>query len=171
MTRQRTFALAAAVLLVLAVLTTLGLKLRVGNGAPPADLASDLARVDASGLSLAPQAAPAAGVVSAIERVPEGRTAEQPSEPRQRVARRAPRAVTQVAMRRAPAPQPTPVAVAPEPAPAPEPAAVPEPAPAPEPVITAARRPVQQQPTQQPPPGGWRTEAEIFGNAPFPITP
>ncbi|HEY5087856.1 MAG TPA: hypothetical protein VII66_10905 [Gemmatimonadaceae bacterium] len=122
---------------------------------PSADLSRDLdAASSASSLTLAPTAG-RRDVVSAVEQSPEVRRAPAPA---------------RAAERPSPAPQPA-VAVTPQPV-TPPPTAVVAVAPATAaPAIgqaTASRRPM---PMQQAPRGGYKTEAEVFRNAPFPITP
>lgn len=128
------------------------------------DLASDLAAAaDTSSLTLAPVAG-RTDVISSVEQTPEARRAP-------RAASRAP-IIVRRAQQRTAAPVPTPVRATPAPIVAPTPAPVAEaPRTQPAPTATAPAMPRPQPVQQQPPPGGWRTEAQVIRDAPFPITP
>lgn len=141
------------------------------QGSQPAlsdDLQQDLAKVGAGDVQLAGASGPRLDVVSAAERnernVP---TPKAPSVTRVASANRGTRAVVRSVHHNTPAPAAT-TAQSEEVAPA----EVPRAEPAPEPV-QSQRRP-QQAPTpstQREPRGGWKTEGEVFRNAPFPINP
>ena len=125
---------------------------------PSADLSRDLdaASSTSSALTLAPTSG-SRDVVSAVERAPDAPRAPAPAQ-------------KQVAMRRTPPPAVVqPVVAAPQTVtPAQTVAAAPTtvaPAPA---TGEATRRPT---PVQQAPRGGYKTEAEVFRDAPFPIQP
>jgi len=132
------------------------------------DLKQDLAQAGAGDVQLAGSTGQRLDVVSAAERT-DGAVAAPKAPTRSRAASpnrgtsapvRSARHVTPVAAQ--PAPQVTQTVAVEEPAPAPP---VPQPAP-------AQVRPQAPQPTpQRVPPGGWKTEAEVFRNAPFPINP
>ena len=132
------------------------------------DLKQDLAQAGAGDVQLAGSTGQRLDVVSAAERT-DGAVAAPKAPTRSRTASpnrgtsapvRSARHVTPVAAQ--PAPQVTQTVAVEEPAPAPP---VPQPAP-------AQVRPQAPQPTpQRVPPGGWKTEAEVFRNAPFPINP
>lgn len=140
--------------------TAVGVAACGGPAKPSGDLAKDLdaasAASSASSLTLAPTTGQR-DVISAVERSPEARRAPAPARA-ELVTYRAPLpAATSLSV--------TPAAITPAQTVAAVPAAV-LPAPAPVP-MTQSRRPMQQQ-TQ---PGRYKTEAEVFRNAPFPITP
>jgi len=125
---------------------------------PSSDLSRDLdaASSTSSSLTLAPTSG-SRDVVSAVERAPDAQRAPAPAQ-------------KQVAEHRTPPPpRVQPVAAAPQPVtPTQAVAAAPTtvtPAPA---TGEAARRPT---PVQQAPRGGYKTEAEVFRDAPFPIQP
>lgn len=131
------------------------------------DLKQDLARVGGTDVQLAGAKAPRVDVVSATERndayVP---APKAPAVTRIASAKRGTRAVVHSAHHVTPAPAQA--AAAEEVAPAEAPVAEP----APEPTPRAAGRPTAPQPsTQQQPRGGWKSEGEVFRNAPFPINP
>jgi hypothetical protein len=123
--------------------------------AQASDLSRDLdAAASPSPLTLAPTSG-RRDVISAVEQSPEARRAPKPSSPQPRpVARHTPERTPVVAPPPAtPAPATSEVATTPEPQ-------VSAPAPSPRPV-----------PVQQAPRGGYKTEAEVIRNAPFPILP
>lgn len=131
------------------------------------DLKQDLAKVGGSDIQLAGPSAPRVDVVSAAERndahVP---TPHAPSVTRIASANRGTRAAVHSAHHVTPAPAQS--AAAADVAPAEAPVAEPTPVPTPR----AAGRPSAPQPTtQREPRGGWKTEGEVFRNAPFPINP
>jgi hypothetical protein len=140
--------------------TAAGVAACSGPAKPSSDLAKDLdAASSASPLALAPTTGKR-DVISAVERSPDARRAPAPAHAE----------LVKYEPPLPPPPAPAPVAAAPAViTPATAVAAAPaaaSPAPAPVP-ITQSRRPMQQQ-TQ---PGRYKTEAEVFRNAPFPIMP
>lgn len=142
-----------------------GLTLAVAGGvvacskpaAPSADLSRDLdaaSSASASALTLAPTTG-RRDVISAVEQSPEARRAEAPARA-QLVAHRTPIV-------------PPPAAAVPQPVtPATAVATVPAAAAPVTAEVTPARRPMPVQQTQS---GRYKTEAEVFRNAPFPINP
>lgn len=131
------------------------------------DLKQDLARVGTADVQLAGSTGQRLEVVSAAERT-DGAVAAPKAPTRSRTA--SPTRGT-----RAPAPSPrrdAPAAAQPAPR-ATQTVAVetPTPTPAPQPVPSQARPQAPQPSTQRMPAGGWKTEAEVFRNAPFPINP
>ena len=139
--------------------TAAGLAACSGPAKPSSELSKDLdAASSASALTLAPTTG-RRDVVSAVERSPDARRAAAPSRIQLAAHRVTPAAPDPVEA------APAPAAIAPATTVAAVPAAV-SPAPATVPA-TMSRRPMQQQ-TQ---PGRYKTEAEVFRNAPFPITP
>ncbi len=120
---------------------------------PSSDLNRDLdaASSTSSSLTLAPTSG-RQDIVSAVERVPEARRTPAPSQ-QQVVAHNAPPPVVTAPQIAAP---PQAVAVAPAIVTPPPSAASPSPRPT---------------PVQQAPRGGYKTEAEVVRNAPFPIQP
>ena len=131
------------------------------------DLKQDLARAGAADVQLAGSTGQRLEVVSAAERT-DGAVAAPKAPTRSRTASatrgasapaRSPRHETPVAAQPAPRATQT-VAVE-----------TPTPAPAPQPVPSQARPQAPQPSTQRAPAGGWKTEAEVFRNAPFPINP
>jgi len=146
-----------------------GLSLAVAGGmvacskpaGPSADLAQDLQAASsnsASALTLAPTSSGRRDVISSVEQSPEARRAAS-------VAR------VQLVSRETPLPPPpaaVPQPVTPPVAPTTSVAAVPS---AIVPVAaqpSTSKRPTQMQPAQT---GRYKTEAEVFRNAPFPINP
>ena len=126
------------------------------------DLKQDLAKVGGTDVQLAGASAPRVDVVSATER----NDAYVPAVIRIASAKRGTRAVVHSARHVTPAPAQA--AAVEEVAPAEAPVAEP----APEPTPRAAGRPSAPRPsTQQEPRGGWKSEGEVFRNAPFPINP
>jgi len=125
---------------------------------PSSDLSRDLdaASSTSSSLTLAPTSG-SRDVVSAVERAPDAHRAPAPAQ-------------KQVAEHRAPPPAVVqPVAVAPQPVTPPQAVAAAPTTVTPTPATgEATRRPT---PVQQAPRGGYKTEAEVFRNAPFPIQP
>ena len=124
---------------------------------PSSDLSRDLdaASSTSSSLTLAPTSG-SRDVVSAVERAPDAQRAPAPAQ-KQVAEHRAPPAVVQpVAAAQQPVTPPQAVAAAPT-------TVTPTPA-----TGEATRRPM---PVQQAPRGGYKTEAEVFRNAPFPIQP
>jgi len=124
---------------------------------PSSDLSRDLdaASSTSSSLTLAPTSG-RRDVVSAVERAPDAPRAPAPAQ-KQVAEHRAPPAVVQpVAAAQQPVTPPQAVAAAPT-------TVTPTPA-----TGEATRRPM---PVQQAPRGGYKTEAEVFRNAPFPIQP
>lgn len=139
--------------------TAAGLAACSGPAKPSSELSKDLdAASSASTLTLAPTTG-RRDVVSAVERSPDARRAPAPSRVQlisHKITRATPDPVEAT---------PAPAAIAPATTVAAAPAAVsPTPATAP---ATMSRRPTQQE-TQ---PGRYKTEAEVFRNAPFPINP
>ena len=128
---------------------------------PSSDLSRDLdaASSTSSSLTLAPTSG-SRDVVSAVERAPDAQRAPAPAQKQVAEHRAPPRVVQPVAV----APQPAPQPVTPPQAVAATPTAV-TPTPA---TGEATRRPI---PVQQAPRGGYKTEAEVFRDAPFPIQP
>jgi hypothetical protein len=123
------------------------------------DLARDLQAAgagDTSSLAMAPQAR-GTDVISAVEQSPEARRALRPSAPAPRVVHRAQHHVT------APVIETHATRTAAVAAPAPAPTTVD----APLPQSTQAR----PQPAQEQRHGRYKTEAEVFRDAPFPILP
>lgn len=146
-----------------------GLSLAVAGGmvacskpaGPSADLSRDLdaaSSSSASALTLAPTSSGHRDVISAVEQSPAARRA--PSAARAQLVSRQ----TPVPPPPAAVPQPVTQPVAPTAAVATVPSAV-SPATA-EP--SPSKRPTQMQPAQT---GRYKTEAEVFRNAPFPINP
>lgn len=126
--------------------------------APSSDLTRDLdAASSAPSLTLAPTAG-RRDVISAVEQSPEARRAPAPSRTRS-VPRQSPVTPPAQVATQAPAPAPT-TAVASVPTPATTTPTVGQ--------TTQSRRPMPVQQAQQ---GRYKTEAEVFRNAPFPITP
>jgi hypothetical protein len=125
--------------------------------APSGDLARDLdAAASAPALTLAPTSG-RRDVISAVEQSPDARRAPAPAR-KQTIAR--PARYTPPARVAAPTPTPPPTAaVATVPAPVTTPATE---------EAAQSRRPV---PVQQAHQGRYKTEAEVFRDAPFPITP
>jgi hypothetical protein len=125
---------------------------------PSSDLSRDLdaASSTSSSLTLAPTSG-SRDVVSAVERAPDAQPAPAPAQ-------------KQVAQRRTPPPaRLQPVAAAPQPATPTQAVVAAPPAVTPAPATPeATRRPT---PVQQAPRGGYKTEAEVFRDAPFPIQP
>ena len=124
---------------------------------PSSDLTRDLdaASSTSSSLTLAPTSG-SRDVVSAVERAPDAQRAPAPAQ-KQVAEHRAPPAVVQ------------PVAAAPQPVTPPQAVAAAPITVTPTPATgEATRRPT---PVQQAPRGGYKTEAEVFRNAPFPIQP
>ncbi|HXF24549.1 MAG TPA: hypothetical protein VN602_08505 [Gemmatimonadaceae bacterium] len=124
---------------------------------PSSDLSRDLdaASSTSSSLTLAPTSG-SRDVVSAVERAPDAQRAPAPAQ-KQVAEHRAPPAVVQ------------PVAVAPQPVTPPQAVAAAPTTVTPTPATgEVTRRPT---PVQQAPRGGYKTEAEVFRNAPFPIQP
>ncbi|HWG35655.1 MAG TPA: hypothetical protein VN650_15930 [Gemmatimonadaceae bacterium] len=124
---------------------------------PSSDLTRDLdaASSTSSSLTLAPTSG-SRDVVSAVERAPDAQRAPAPAQ-KQVAEHRAPPAVVQ------------PVAAAPQPVTPPQAVAAAPTTVTPTPATgEATRRPT---PVQQAPRGGYKTEAEVFRNAPFPIQP
>ena len=124
---------------------------------PSSDLSRDLdaASSTSSSLTLAPTSG-SREVVSAVERAPEAKPAPAPTQ--------------KVAEHRAPPPAVVqPVAVAPQPVTPPQAVAAAPATVTPTPATgEVTRRPT---PVQQAPRGGYKTEAEVFRDAPFPIQP
>lgn len=135
--------------------------------AMPDDLKADLARVGGGDVQLAGSASPRLDVVSAVERNDHNTPAPKaPSVMRIASTSRGTRAVVHSARHVSPAPAQA--ASAEESAPAEAPRAEP----APEPVRSQARPQAAPMPsTQREPRGGWKSEGEVFRNAPFPINP
>jgi len=124
---------------------------------PSSDLTRDLdaASSTSSSLTLAPTSG-SRDVVSAVERAPDAQRAPAPAQ-------------KQVAEHRAPPAVVEPVAAAPQPVTPPQAVAAAPTTVTPTPATgEATRRPT---PVQQAPRGGYKTEAEVFRNAPFPIQP
>lgn len=134
------------------------------------DLNHDLELATSSTTSPDLSLAPSAGrteVVSTVERVPGARPAPQPAQQRS-VVHHSPRQSSLAAaapVTAAPMTKAAPVT----PTPTPEPAAVVTRSPAPAVEPTPAPRPTPNR--QAEPRGGWKSEGEVFRNAPFPITP
>jgi hypothetical protein len=129
------------------------------QSAPGSDLARDLQAAgagDTSSLALAPQAR-GTDVISAVEQSPEARRAPRPSSAAPRVVHRAQHHVT------APVIETHVTHTAAVAAPAPAPTTVDAPLPQ-----STQPRP---QPAQEQRHGRYKTEAEVFRNAPFPILP
>lgn len=133
------------------------------RGSAPETASSDLTRDlqaagagDTSALALAPQAH-GTDVISSVEQSPEARRAPRPSSPALRVVHRAQHHVT------APVIETHATTTAAVAAPAPAPATVDAPLPQ-----SAQPRP---QPAQEQRHGRYKTEAEVFRDAPFPILP
>lgn len=125
----------------------------------PSDLARDLQAAgagDTSSLALAPQTR-GTDVISAVEQSPEARRAPRMSAPAPRVVHRAQHHVT------APVIETHVTHTAPVSAPSPAPTAVDAPLPQ-----STQPRP---QPAQEQRHGRYKTEAEVFRDAPFPILP
>jgi len=129
---------------------------------PSADLAQDLQAASSnssSALTLAPTSSGRRDVISSVELSPEARRAAAPSR-------------VQLVSRVTPAPPP-PAATVPQPvtppvAPAAAVATVPSATTPSTAQPSASKRPTQMQPAQT---GRYKTEAEVFRNAPFPINP
>jgi len=157
-TRHQRLAVAAA------IAAALGAAACSKPAAPSAGLQQDLAAANGGGLALAPQGA-GTQVVSAVERTPAGPAAVRRSAPQPQSVRRA--APERLRVAPAPAPPPVQPVAAPVPQPIPEavlaqaPARVPTPAPRPTPITVS----------DQNHRGGYKTEAEVFSHAPFPILP
>jgi len=125
---------------------------------PSSDLSRDLdaASSTSSSLTLAPTSG-SREVVSAVERAPDAKRAPAPAQKQLAEHRAPPPAVVQ------------PVAVAPQPVTPPQAVAAAPTTVTPTPATGAVtRRPT---PVQQAPRGGYKTEAEVFRDAPFPIQP
>lgn len=134
------------------------------SDAPDNSLSHDLELAGSTnGLALAPSSG-RTDVVSAVERSPEARPAVKPSSPERRAVYHRPQQAAMATVASVPepvpVPVPVPVAVTPEPAPA---AVTPTVDPTPSPRPTPTR--------QTAPRGGYKSEAEVFRNAPFPILP
>ncbi|MEO9046281.1 MAG: hypothetical protein ABI331_02530 [Gemmatimonadaceae bacterium] len=146
-----------------------GLSLAVAGGmvacskpaGPSADLAQDLQAASSnsgSALTLAPNSSGRRDVISSVEQSPEARRSVAASRV-QLVSRVTPPSPPPAAV-----PQPVTPPVAPTAAVATVPSA-----PTPAAVLpTTSKRPTQMQPAQT---GRYKTEAEVFRNAPFPINP
>lgn len=140
--------------------TLLGAAACSKSDAPDNALSHDLELAGSTnGLALAPSSG-RTDVVSAVERSRDARPAVKPSSPARRAVydRLQQAAVASVAP--VVAPVPVPVAVTPEPVPAAVTPTV-DPTPAPRPTPTRRTEPR----------GGYKSEAEVFRNAPFPILP
>lgn len=137
--------------------TAAGLAACSGPAKPSSELSRDLdAASSASSLTLAPTSG-RRDVISAVERSPDARRAPAPSRVQlvsQKMTPPVPDPVEAIPAPAAITPATTVAAAAVTPAPATVPA-------------TMSRRPTQQQ-TQ---PGRYKTEAEVFRSAPFPIMP
>lgn len=132
-----------------------------GKSTPNRDLQHDLDLAGSEGgLSLTPAAA-GTQVVSSVERTQDRSSAVAPSQAVQitRHVRSAPKIVATEHVSDSDVEAPV---SAPQPQPQATPEATPQPAPQPVP---------QSMPRQREPPGGWKTEGEVFRHAPFPITP
>jgi hypothetical protein len=131
------------------------------------DLKADLAKVGGGDVQLAGAPSPRLDVVSATERTDRNvPTPHAPAVSRVASANRGTRAVVHNARHVDPAPASVATAaeeVAPSEAPRAEPA--------PEPTRAQQRPQAAPTPTQREPRGGWKSEAEVFRNAPFPINP
>lgn len=128
---------------------------------PSADLAQDLQAASSnsgSALTLAPTSSGRRDVISAVEQSPEARRTTAASRV-QLVSRQAPLPPPPAAV-----PQPVTPPVAPTTAVATVPSAITPGAAQP----STSKRPTQMRPAQT---GRYKTEAEVFRNAPFPINP
>ena len=132
------------------------------------DLKQDLAHAGAADVQLAGSTGQRLEVVSAAERT-DGAVAapKAPTKSRAASEARGTRAPARSARHETPAaaqpaPQATQTVAVEAPTPAP---------PVPQPAPSQARPQAPQPSTQRMPAGGWKTEAEVFRNAPFPINP
>lgn len=112
-------------------------------------LKNDLDAASTPTLELAPKGV-GQQVVSGIEQLP------QAAPTKVRAPRPQTKVRTRVAEARTPQPQPAPIQTAEVPQPTPEP---------------AAAKPMSRPAVSPPPPGGYKTMAEVLRRAPFPITP